>query len=256
MVEPVLDLFKIHRKMIFGNPAIIVQNMLRKTPKTLDTVDVVLRASVNQRFTMVERVMLAQAFQRVVAFEGVGVVYRAFPGFLPDDGHELLFGHMLHHARVDLAVALQQAEYNAFSGGASSALALAFAAKVAFIHFHFAVQFAALKFGHVIDRFAQALIDARDGLVVKAKVMREAIRRLLLIEALDDGYLRPYPFQGFLFPAGLVAAPHVSSGGFHHLERPAENTLFTPQKVGRAPENVLLSCNHKDILTPRGYETH
>ena len=97
MVEAVLHFLKIHRKMIFGNPAIIVQNMLRKTPKTLNTVDMVLGFLVDQRFRVVDGEVLPQPFQGIVASEGVGVVDRSFPGFLSDNGHELLFRHMLHH---------------------------------------------------------------------------------------------------------------------------------------------------------------
>ncbi len=256
MIETVFNLFKIHRKMIFGNPAIIVQNMLRKAPKTLNTVDMILGFLADQCFRVVDGEMLPQPLQGVVASEGVGVVDRSLPGFLADDRHQLFFGNVLHYARIDLAIALQEAKDNVFAGSATSAPALASAAKVAFIHLHLAVQFAALKLRHVVDRFAEMLIDAGDGLIVKAKVMREAIGRLLLVESLDNGNLRPHPFQRLLFSTGLVATPDVSSIRLRDLERTAENTLFAPQKVGRAPENVLFSCNHKGILAPRGYETH
>ena len=36
VVESVLHFFKIHRKMIFGNPPVVVQDMLGKTPETLN----------------------------------------------------------------------------------------------------------------------------------------------------------------------------------------------------------------------------
>ena len=41
MIKPVLDLFKIHRKMIFGNPSVIVQDVFGKTPKSFNAVDVI-----------------------------------------------------------------------------------------------------------------------------------------------------------------------------------------------------------------------
>ena len=44
MIESALHLLKIHRKMIFGNSSVIVQDMLRKTPKPLNAVDMVFAA--------------------------------------------------------------------------------------------------------------------------------------------------------------------------------------------------------------------
>ena len=230
--------------------------MFRKTPKTFNAVDMILGAFVDQCMAVVEHMMLAQTFQRIVASERIGVVDRALPGFLPNDGHQLLFGHMLHHPRVYLPIALQKAKNNVLAGRSSSALPLTSAAKVTLVHFNLAVQFAALKLGHVIDCFAQMLVDARDSLIIEGQIMREAVRRLLLIETLDDGDFCPGSLQRFLFSADLVPAPRISSGGLPYLKRTTENTLFAPQKVGRAPENVLFPSNHKDILTPCGYETH
>ena len=63
MIESVLHLFKIHRKMKFGNASIIVQHMLGKTPKALDTVNVILGSFVDHVFVVLNGVMLAQTFQ-------------------------------------------------------------------------------------------------------------------------------------------------------------------------------------------------
>jgi len=230
--------------------------MLRKTPKTFDTVDMILGLSANQSFFVVDGKMLPQPFQRVVAPERVGVVYRTLPGLLPDDSHKFFFGHVLHDSRIHLAVALQKAKYNVLTRCASAAFAFASAAKVALVHLYLTVQSAALKLGYVVDRFAQALVHAGNGLVVEPKVVREAVRRLLLVESLDDSDFRSDPLQGLLFSTVTVATPHIPTRGFVHLERSTEHTLFTPQKVGRATENILSSCNHKDILAPCGYETH
>ena len=255
MIKTILHLFKIHRKMILGNPSVVVQNMLRKTPKSFYAVDMV-PATVGKGFAVVQAMMLAQPFQGIVAPKRVSVVDRTFSGFFPNDRHELLFRYMLHNPRIYLAIALQKAKNNVFTLCTPSTLALASAAKVAFIHLYLAVQFTALKLCHMVDCFSEFLIDARDGLVVEAKVMRESVCRLLLVEALDNGDLRPHPLQGLLSSTGLVATPRVPPRRLRDLERTAENALFTPQKVGRAPENVLFCCNHKDILAPRGYETH
>ena len=50
MVETVLDFLKIHRKVIFGNPPVIVQYVLSKAPKTLDTVNVIFSFFIHHMF--------------------------------------------------------------------------------------------------------------------------------------------------------------------------------------------------------------
>jgi len=64
VIESVVHFFKVHREMIFGNTAIIVQNMLRKTPKTFNAVDVIL-ALIRECLAVVQAVVFAPAFQRV-----------------------------------------------------------------------------------------------------------------------------------------------------------------------------------------------
>ena len=59
MVESVLYFFKIHRKVIFGNTPVIVQDMLGITPKSLNAVDVVFGFLVDHVFGMIDRVVLA-----------------------------------------------------------------------------------------------------------------------------------------------------------------------------------------------------
>ena len=256
MVKPVLHFFKIHGKVVFGNPPVIVQDMLGKTPKALNAVDVVLGFFVHHVLGMIDCVMLAQTLERVVAPKGVRVVDSTLPGFLPDDGHQLFLGDMLHNLRIHLAIALQKAKYDVFALGPTASLSLASATKVALIHLHLAVQFATLKLGHMVDGLAQALVEAGDGLIVKVEVMRETIGRLLLIEALNDGDFGSYFFERLLFSTGLVPASDITPGRLVNLERVAENTLSAPQKVGRTPENVLSHLYHIDILVPYGYETH
>ena len=255
MVESVLHLLKVHRKMILGNTTIIVQDMFGKTPKTLNAVDMILGLLADHRFQVIHREMFAQPLQGVVAPEGVRVVDGTLSGFLPDDRHEFFLGHMLHHAGIDLSIALQKAKNDVFARSPSSALSFASAAKVALVHLHFARESLALKFGDVIDGFTKLLIHTRDGLVVGAQISRETIRRLLLIEALHDGNFHADALQGFLFSTGFVATPYISASGLRYLKRTAENTLFAPQKVGRAPKNILSSIYHKDIVAPYGYET-
>jgi len=256
VIESVLHLLKIHRKVILGNPAVIVQDMLRKTPESLNAVDMIFGTLVNHAFRVAHGMMLAQALQGIITSERVRVVDAPFPRLLADDRHQFFFGYMLHHPRIHLAIALQKPKYDVFASSAPPALAFASAAEVALVHLHLAIQFAAFKFCDMIDHFSELLIDAGNRLVVEAEVMREAICRLLLIEPLHDCDFRSDAFQGFLLSTPSVSASDVSAVRLRDLERTAENALSTPQKVGRTTENVLLSSNHKGILTPCGYETH
>ncbi|MBI3335636.1 MAG: hypothetical protein HY001_04015 [Candidatus Portnoybacteria bacterium] len=108
----------------------------------------------------------------------------------------------------------------------------------------------------MIDRLAQALVDAGNCLIMQAQVACHTIGRLLLVEPGKDGNLFTKLFQGFLFSTSLVATPHIATPGPVYLERAAKNALSTPQKVGRTVENVLLSSNHKGILALDGYESN
>ena len=256
MIKTVFNLLKIHWKMVLGNTAVIVQDMLRKTPKSFDTVDMILGPLVDQALRMVDGVVFAQPLQRIVAPKGVRIVDRSFPCFLSDDCHKFFLRHMLHHLRVDPAVALQKPKYNAFTLGTSSTLSLSLTAEVGFVKFDLAREFLSLKLGNMVDRFTKALIDSRDRLIIRAKIVRQAVRRLLLVEALHYGNFLFQLFEGLLFSTGLASTPDVPATRFRDLERSAPDTLLTSQKVGCATENVLLLCNHKDILNPLGYYCH
>ena len=256
MIESVLHFLKIHRKMIFGNPAVVVQNMFRKTPKTLNAVDMIFRLSINEHFGMVHTVMLPETLQRVVAPKRVRVVDRAFSRFLPDDRHQLVLADVLNDFRIHAPIALQKAKYDAFASRSSSSLALASAAEICLVEFNLAFQFLSFKFRNVIDRFAESLVYSAHGLVVQIEVMSKTIRRLLFVEAADDRNLFLQLLQGFLFSTGLVAAANVPAFRPVYLERTAVDALPSPQKVGRTTENVVSSCNHKDILASFGYESN
>ena len=229
--------------------------MLRKTPKTFNAVDVIL-AAIGKGLAVVQAVVFPQPFQGVVAPECVGVVDRPLPGFLPDDGHQFFLGHMLYDSRIHLAIAFQKPKYNVFACCAPSALPLASAAKVALVHLHLAVQFAALELGDMVDCFTETLVDAGNCLVVYAQVVRKAVRRLLLIEALDNGYLRPDTLQRFLFSTDFLSTADIPSLRLRDRKRTAENALSTPQKVGRTIENVLSLHNQAILYHVLGYESH
>lgn len=256
VVESILHFLKIHRKVIFGNSPVVVEDMLGKAPESLDAVDVVLGSPIHQGLAVAHRMVLAQSLEGVVAPEGVRVVDRTLPSLLSDNGHQLLLAHMLHNPRIDHAIALQQAKYNVFALCSSSSLSLASAAKVGLVHLHLAIEFASLKLGHVVDGLAQSLIEAGNRLVITAKIMGKTVRRLLLVESLDDANLGAYLPQRLLFSTALVSASDVASRGLAYLKRAAEYALSTFQKVGRTTENVLSSLCHMGILTPHGYVSH
>mgnify|MGYP001558909468 CR=1 FL=1 len=230
--------------------------MLRKTPKPFNAVNVVFRLFVHETLFVLHAVMFAPTFERIVAPKLVRKVHRPLSRFLPDDSHQFLGGHSLHHPRIHPPVALQKAEYNAFTPRTSSPFPLASAAEVALVKLNLARQFAALKFGHVVDRFAQTLVHPRNRLVAYVKIMGQFVCRLQLVEALQYRNFSDELPQRLLFSTPAVSTPNVSATGSVSFERTAENTLPAPHKVGRTPENVLLSFRHMDILTPYGYDYH
>ena len=254
MIKPILDLFKIHRKVIFGNSPIIIQDMFSKTPKPFNAVNVILGTFVDQVFVVRDFVMLATTFERIVASESVGKIDGTFSGFLSDDVHQFRSRHALNHPRINPAVALQKAKNNAFALSASSSLTFPFAAKVALVQFNLAGKLATLEFGRVINQLSHFLVNAGNGLIINLKIVREFVSRLDLVESLDDFNLSSELFYALL-PTALPAF-NVSSLRPINFERTAKNTLPTPQKVGRTTENVLLPCNHMDIFSSVGYDYH
>ena len=204
---------------------------------------------------MVDRMVLTKTLQRIVASKCVGVVDRSFSRFLSNDRHKFFLRHMFHHLRINPAIALQKAKDNAFASGSAASLSFSLTAEVTLVYFHFAVQLAVFKFSNVVDRFSEFLIYARDRLVIHAEVMRQTVRRLLLVEPLHNSDLHTDTFQGLLSSATLVSTPDVPVLRFRNLERTAEYALLSSQKVGLATENVFSSLHHMDILPPYGYET-
>ena len=256
MIKPVFHFFKIHRKMILGNTAVIIQNMFGKTPKSFNAVNVIFSLLVHHVFRMVYFVMLTKTFQRIVAPKGVRIVYRSLSCLLPNNSHQFFLRDMLHNPRIDLSIAFQQAKYYVFALCASSALTFASATEIALIHFYATIQFTTFQFRYMIYRFSELLIYTGDCLIIYSQIMRETIRRLLLIESLYNGNFRTNFLQRLLFSTGLIPASNIPTMSLRNFEGATENTLFSSQKVGRATKNVLLTCNHKGILTPLGYETH
>lgn len=93
VIESVFHLFKIHRKMIFGNHAVIAEDMLGKRPESLNAVDMIFGSSVHQVFGVIGVIdgqVFAQSLERVVAPKSVGAVDRALSDLLPDNSHRAL----------------------------------------------------------------------------------------------------------------------------------------------------------------------
>ena len=135
-------------------------------------------------------------------------------------------------------------------------LPLRLPAEVRLVNLDLTLELACLKLGDMVDRLAQALVDARYHLILKAEIARHAIGRLLLVETGHDTNLFAQTFERLLFSTRFVPAPDVPALRPRHPKRTRENALSAPQKVDRTVENVVSSSNHKGILTPHGYETH
>jgi|SRR3989344_1132774 len=256
MIKSILHFLKIHGKMIFGNTSVIVQDMLGKTPKSLNAVNVILGSLVDHVFRMINLVMFAPALERIVASKLVCVVDRTLSSLFPDNLHEFIGRDSFYNPCVNPPISLQKAKYNAFALGSTSTPPFASATEVALVHLDLARQFSPFQFRRVVDYLAQVLVDTSNRLVIETKIACQTVGRLCLVESFQNIQLSFQLLQGFLFSTDLVPTTHVPASRPFSFERTAENALFTPQKVGRAPENVLLSCNHKDILTLHGYVSH
>lgn len=113
---------------------------------------------------------------------------------------------------------------------------------------------AGFKFGDVIDRLSQAVVN-------KVIILYQDRGR---VKGSTPVVVGRTPVR-WRFPFGcaskisifrtLIATPDASSFRLVHLERIAEDALSSSQKVGRASKNIVPSYNHKGVLTDCGYET-
>ena len=226
------------------------------TPKSFNTINVVSTVLVAKRLRMVQPVMFAQSFQGVVTSERVRVIHRSFSGMLSNMRHKLVSCDLFHHFGLDPSISLKQAENNAFPGRSATTLAFSSAAKVCLVNFNLAFQFARLQFRHMVDRLSQVLVYSSHRLIIHAKVSRHTIGRLLLVETGEYGNFTSQLFQRFLFSTRFLSASNIPSFRLRDRKRTAENTLSTPQKVGRTIENVLFLHNQAVLYHVLGYESH
>src|SRR3990167_2800669 len=101
MIESVFNLLKIHRKVILGNSPVVVEDMLGKTPKAFNAVNVIFGFLVDHVFRMINLVMLAPALERIVTSEFIRKVDGALPCLLAYNLHQLLGRDSFHNPRVN-----------------------------------------------------------------------------------------------------------------------------------------------------------
>ena len=133
MVEPLFNFLQIHRKMIFRDAAIIVENVLGKRPKPFDPVDVVLRSAIHEILGMVDGVMFALASPRSIASKRIRVGDGTFAGSGLNVSHEGVRRHVFDHLRIDSSIPLQQPEDHAFAGCAPAPAPLPPSAEIGFV---------------------------------------------------------------------------------------------------------------------------
>src|SRR5438067_5543289 len=200
---------------------------------------------------MIDLMMLAIAFQRLIAAKAVRVIDRAFARPLSNVLHQLSRADMLYDFGVNTPFPLQQPENKAFTCCATATLAFAATAKVCLVEFYFAAQFARLKLGRVIETFAQVLVHARDRLLIQLPVRGQAVSRHMLVEAFDDLQLTAKWYERFL----PVTAPtfNVAASRTADLKRAAEDARSASAKVGRTTEMARSNCNHAYLAYAAGY---
>lgn len=200
MVEAVLHLLEVKREHAPGHPAVIVQPVLGERPEPLDAVDVdgSLSPFPNEDLGMLDGEVLAEALERVVALELVGVVDGALARPPSDHVHQQFLGDGIHHLRVHPPIPLQEPEYDAFARRPSPALALPPAAKVGLIEFDLSGKPACLPFALPDDRQPEPIVDALHRLVRNTEIERREEGGLLTAKRGDHEDLPLQPLQTLL----------------------------------------------------------
>ena len=227
--------------------------MFSITPKPLDAVNVVLGSFIDKLFGVIDDQMLTKALQGLIAPKGIRKVNRALAGMVLDMGQKSLRRDRLHHLGVDPAITLQQAKDDAFASRTSASLPLPCAPKVGLIHLNLTRELSAFEFCRMKEHHPQSLVHPSNGLGIQTQVTGQAISRLLLIKALQNGNLAAQLREAFLFTA--EHAFDIATGCLNRLKRTTKNTLATIQKVGRTTKNRMSPNNHKYLQGYNGYET-
>ena len=197
--------------------------------------------------------MFSIAFQGLIPPKGIGVIDRAFPRLGLNMPHEFFSTDRFDNFGVDAVFPLQEPKDNTFACRRSASLPLSFAPKVGLIQFNLSLKFPAFQLGQVVERFSQPLVYPSNHFDIDAQVLRQSIRRLQLIEPLQNHNLSSQSTQTFTFATPW--AFHIPATGTQNFKGSTENTLPAPQKVGRTTKNRVSSSNHAPILAHTGYET-
>lgn len=185
--------------------------MLCKTPESFDAVDVrmVLPTAPPEYATMLDRQMLAKAFERTVAAEGVGEIDRSFPRLLADDLHERERIQRIDDLGIDLAIPLQEPQNDALACRTPSPLALPPAAEVRLVNLDLAGEPRSFQLADVVQDRPEPAVYSIHDMPGEAKVGGVAECGNLLVEADHDLQLSAQFFQSLL--ALALPALHVST---------------------------------------------
>lgn len=185
--------------------------MLRKRPESFDAVDmrVILPAISPKRATVLDREMLAKAFERTVAAEGVGEIHRSFPRLLADDLHERGRIQRIDDPGIDLPIPLQEPQNHTLARRTPSALALAPSAKVRLVDLDLPREPRPFQFADVVQDGPESAVHSIHGVPGEAEVGGMTEGWNLLVEADHDLQLS----SQFLQPLQTSALPalHVSA---------------------------------------------
>ena len=200
VVEAVLHLLEVEGEHAPRHSPVIVQPMLGERPEPLDAVDVngAPPALANERLGMLQGVVLAEAFERVIAPELVRVVDRSLARLPADDVKEHLFRDSIHHLGVHPSISLQKPENDAFPCRTSSALPLAPAAEVRVVQLNLSRELPRFFLTLPDDRKPELVIDALHCLVRNTEIERREECRLLAAERGDHENLALQPLQALL----------------------------------------------------------
>ena len=161
--------------MVPQNPSVVVQNMFRITPKTLNAIYVVLGSLIDKFLRVIYHQMLTKALQRLIASvlgsSGIRIVNRALAGMVLNMGHEGPRRDRLHDLGIDPAIALQQAKNDAFASRTTASLPLPCAPKVGLIHLNLTRELGAFQFCRMKEYQPQPLIHPGNGLGIQAQTL-------------------------------------------------------------------------------------
>ncbi len=176
--------------MVFGNAAILIQNMFGVTPEPKNPTNGILGVSATDEcLGMSNRMMLPIPFQGLVASKRIGLVDRPFPRFGLDLLHEFPGTHRFDHFDVDAVIPLQEPQDDTFASCRSATFPLAPPPKVRIIQFEFSLEFPTLQLRQMEQGFSQALRDAGDHFDSNVQILSQSVNQLQLIEPLENSNL-------------------------------------------------------------------